>query len=193
MGRPLKNTKAAGIDTGFPQTTSGVVGGRTTIASNQVLARVRISTQTEANGYIIRQKGKSKFLAGSTTTINDEDIKAGNSYIITDTSTTDWTLFGIRGPAANGQVFTSLVDGSGISTAGTVNQVAVCTLVDVANASLAANTLTVQCTLANASTFRAKTLSNHHVTNFSDVKFIADFTTANATSTTYPTVTVAAA
>jgi hypothetical protein len=192
MGRPLKTTKAAGIDTGFPQTTSGVVGGRTSIAGNQVLARVRISTQTEANGYVIRQKSKKKFLAGSTTTINDEDIKAGNSYIITDTNNTDWTLFGIRGAAANGQVFTATVDGSGLATNGTVNQVAVCTLVNVANASLAANTLTVECTLANSSTFRAKTLSNHHVTDFSDVKYIADFSTANATTTPYPTVTVAA-
>ena len=190
MGRPLKTTKAAGIDTGFPSTTSGVVGGSTSISGNQILARVKIGAQAEANGYIIRQKGKSKFLVASVTAIQDEDIKSGNTYVITDTSGTDWTYFGVQS-AANGTVFTATVDGTGLTTNGVVNQVAVCTLADTANSSLAANAMTVTCTYANSSTFRAKTLSNHHVTNFSDVKFIADFTTANASTTPYETVTVA--
>ena len=137
MGRPLKTTKAAGIDTGFPSTTSGVVGGNTSIAGSQILCRVKVSSNSEANGYIIRQKGKNKFLVS------------------------DGTNTGV------------------------------CTLANTANAALADDTMTVTCTYANSSTFRAKTLSNHHVTNFSDVKFIADFTTANASTTPYATVTVA--
>ena len=190
MGRPLKINKIAGVDTGFPQTTSGVVGGKTSIAGSQVLPRVKIGAQTEANGYIIRQKGKSKFLVASVTAIQDEDIKSGNTYVITDTSNTNWTYFGVQS-AANGAVFTATIDGTSLTTNGVVNQVSVCTLTNVANASLTANTMTVECTYANSVTFRAKTLSNHHVTNFSDVKFIADYDVANASTTPYPTVTVA--
>jgi hypothetical protein len=191
MGRPLKTSKVNGtVDYGFPSTTSGIVGGNTGQTGNQILARVKIGAQAEANGYIIRQKGKSKFLAASVTSIQDEDIKAGNSYVITNTSNTDWTYFGVRS-AGNGQVFTATVDGSGLTTNGVVNQVTVCTLANTANAALVANTMTVTCTYANSSTFRAKTISNHHVTNFSDVKFIADFNTANASTSPYATVTVA--
>ena len=193
MGRPLKTTKAAGIDTGFPSATSGVVGGKTSISGSQILARVKIGSQAEANGYILRQKGKNKFLVASTTLIQDEDIVANNSYIITDTSGTDWSYFGIKGAAANGQVFTATVNGTGLATNGTVNLVGVCTLANTANASLASNTMTVECGYANLSAFKAKTLSNHHVTNFSDAKFIADFNTGNASTQPYPTVTVASA
>ena len=198
MGRPIKTAKAgATVDTGFSSATSGVVGGATSQSGTQILARVKIGAQTEANGYIIRQKGKSKFLAASVTTIQDEDIKAGNTYVITNTSGTDWTYFGVRS-AANGTVFTATVDGTGLTTNGTVNQVAVCTLANIANASLTNNTITVECGYANLTAFKAKTLSNHHVTNFEDptagnVKFIADFNTGNASTTPYPTVTVATA
>jgi hypothetical protein len=192
MGRPLKTTKVAGTDTGFPSATSGVVGGNTSITGSQILARVKIGSQTEANGYIIRQKGKNKFLVASTTAIQDEDIVANNSYIITNTSNTDWTYFGVKN-AANGQVFTATVNGSGLTTNGVVNLVGVCTLANTANSSLASNTMTVECGYANLTAFKAKTLSNHHVTNFSDEKFIADFNTGNASTQPYPTVTVASA
>lgn len=198
MGRPIKTakTQTTGIvDSGFSSATSGVVGGATGQASTQVLARVKIGAQTEANGYIIRQKGKSKFLVASTTAIQDEDIKSGNTYVITNTSNTDWTYFGVKN-AANGVVFTATVDGTGLTTGGAVNQVTVCTLANIANSSLTNNTMTVECTYANSTTFKAKTLSNHHVTDFNDpaavnVKYIADFSTANASTTPYPTVTVA--
>lgn len=194
MGRPLKIAKNNGtVDVGFASATSGIVGGNTGQSGYQVLARVKIGSQTEANGYIIRQKGKNKFLVASTTTIQDEDIVANSSYVITDTSNTDWTYFGIKGTAANGQVFTATVNGSGLATNGTVNLVGVCTLVNVANASLASNTLTVECTKADASQFKSKTLSNTHTSDFSDNKYITTFGGANASTTPYPTVTVASA
>ena len=198
MGRPIKTakTQTTGIvDSGFSSATSGVVGGATGQAGTQVLARVKIGAQTEANGYIIRQKGKSKFLVASTTAIQDEDIKSGNTYVITNTSNTNWTYFGVKN-AANGVVFTATVDGTSLTTNGVANQVTVCTLANIANSSLTNNTMTVECTYANSVTFKAKTLSNHHVTDFNDptsvnVKYIADFSTANASTTPYPTVTVA--
>jgi hypothetical protein len=192
MGRPLKTAKNNGtIDTGFTSTTSGVVGGNTGQTGYQVLPRVKIGSQAEANGYIIRQKGKSKFLVGSVTSIQDEDIAANASYVITSLSNTDWTALGASSVPAAGEIFTATKSGAGLTTNGVVNLVGVCTLVNVANASLTSNTMTVECTHANAAQFKSKTLSNHHVTNFSDVKYIADFVTANASTTPYPTVTVA--
>jgi hypothetical protein len=185
MGRPLKTTKASGtVDTGYNNYPPGVTGGNTGQTGNQVLARVKIGTQTEANGYIIRQKGKNKFLVGSVTAIQDEDIAADVSYIITDTSNTDWTYFGLTN-AANGQIFTSSVSGAGLTTNGVVNRVGVCTLADIANASLTANTMTVTCTYANASTFKAATLSNHFVTDFTTPlanKYLAAYAADGATS-----------
>ena len=191
MGRPLKTAKNnATVDYGYASATSGVVGGNTGQSGYQVLARVKIGSQTEANGYIIRQKGKNKFLAGSVTAIQDEDIVAGSSYVITDTSNTDWTYFGVQN-AANGQVFTASVNGTGLATNGVVNAVAVCTLVNVANSSLTSNTMTVECTKADATQFKAKTLSNTHTSDFSDNKYITTFGSANASTQPYATVTVA--
>jgi len=138
MGRPLKIAKSAAIDSGFPQTASGVVGGNTSISGNQVLCRVKVGANAEANGFIVRQKGKKKFL---------------------------------------------VQDASG-------NQ-GVCTLANTANSSLTDNTMTITCTFANATTFRAATITNHFVTSFAGVKYVAD-NTANA-ATTPVTVAVALA
>jgi len=188
MGRPLKTAKNNGtVDTGFVSGI-GVVGGNTGQAGNQVLARVKIGAQAEANGYIIRQKGKRKFLVGSTTSIQDENIVAGTTYVITSLGTTDWSYFGVKSPVV-GRVFTATVDGTGLTTTGVVNRVGICTLANTANTSLAANTMTVTCTFANTSTFRAATLTNHWVTNFSGVKYIAD--NASNGATTPQTVAVA--
>ena len=194
MGRPLKTAKNNGtVDVGFSSATSGIVGGNTGQSGYQVLARVKIGDQTEANGYIIRQKGKNKFLVGSVTSIQDEDIVANNSYVITTLSNTDWSYFGIKGTAVVGQIFTAPVSGSGLATNGVVNRVGVCTLANTANSSLASNTMTVECTKADASQFKSKTLSNTHTSDFSDNKYITTFGGANASTTPYPTVTVASA
>ena len=135
MGRPLKIAKSSTSGTGFPQTASGVVGGNTSITGNQVLARVKIGANAEANGFIVRQKGKRKFLVS------------------------DGTNTGV------------------------------CSLANTGNGTLANNTMTVTCTFANSSTFRAATLTNHFVTSFAGVKYVAD-NAANA-GTTPVTVQVA--
>jgi len=153
-----------------------------------VLCRVKIGNQAEGNGYILRQKGKKKFLVANATSIQDEDIVANNIYVITSVSNTDWTYFGVTN-AAVGRVFTAPRDGTGLTTNGVVNRVGVCTLANTANSSLAANTMTVTCTFANAATFRAATLTNHFVTSFAGAKYIAD-NAANA-ATTPQTVQVA--
>ena len=63
MGRPLKIAKSATIDTGYSNPSGyGVVGGDTGIAATQVLCQVKIGSNAEAPGYIIRQKGNRKYL-----------------------------------------------------------------------------------------------------------------------------------
>jgi hypothetical protein len=114
MGRPLKikmisETPGPGVDIGFngagtltaPVTTPltgdeyfGVVGGGAgggiaTIAYPTVKCRVKIGANAEADGYIIRQKGASKYLVSDGTNIGvcflankaDDALAAGEMNI----------------------------------------------------------------------------------------------------------------
>lgn len=189
MGRPLKITKASGtVDTGYNNSPPGVTGGATSQSGNQIVTRVKIGSASNANGYIIRQKGKTKYLVADGTAIQDENIVANSSYVITDISNTDWTYFGVQN-AANGMVFTATVDGTGLATNGVVNLVGTCTLVDKANGSLAANEASVTVTFANAATVRVSTVSNHFVVDFNGNKYLAAYAADN--TTTPETVNVA--
>lgn len=58
MGRPLKINKASGVDTGFSNM-YGVVGGN---AGLNIVVRVKIGSNSEANGYIVKQKSKNTYL-----------------------------------------------------------------------------------------------------------------------------------
>lgn len=69
MGRPVKIKKSATVDIGFNNPAGGnyygVVGGTDSLSTsaNPVLkVRVKIGANAEADGYIIRQKGASKYL-----------------------------------------------------------------------------------------------------------------------------------
>ena len=70
MGRPSKKTKTtdtAVVDTGLnnpagAEETYGVVIGDTAQAAPTIKAKVKIGTNAAADGFIIRQKGKRKFL-----------------------------------------------------------------------------------------------------------------------------------
>jgi hypothetical protein len=74
MGRPLKIKESATVDVGFDNPTGGnfygVVGGDTDLASNEyptTTVRVKVGANAEADGYIIRQKGRKKFLVSDGT------------------------------------------------------------------------------------------------------------------------------
>ena len=155
MGRPLKINKAAtsggagGIDIGFNALSSlidpvapsnasvwsdgtsylGVVGGSNTVDTATyptVKVRVFITGFAEEDGYIIRQKGAHKYLVGSLTSVADEDLVVGQSYVITSLGTTNWQACGAPIGAAVGSIFTCTAD-AGAGT-GTANQVGVCVL-----------------------------------------------------------------
>ena len=115
----------------------GVVGGAnptdtpsTTYPRVDVIVNIKLASgsgQGVAAGYIIRQKGVRKYLVGSTTTIQDEGIIAGNSYMIVSVGSTNWRLFGAPADYAVGTVFTATTNGSN-SGNGTCNLVGVCVL-----------------------------------------------------------------
>lgn len=125
MGRPLKIAKQetggtlhdVGIPGGAYQL--GVVGGDTTIAGYQVVVRVKIGANAEADGYILRQKGRHKFRVS---------------------------------------------DGTHEGT---------CTLVDLADGALTADTMTISFTDAGSSLQRASRISNRFIWNFSNDRFYA--------------------
>ena len=74
MGRPLKIKESATVDVGFNNPSGGqyygVVGGNTNLSNYAhpvVKVRVKITGQSEADGYIIRQKGATKYLVSDGT------------------------------------------------------------------------------------------------------------------------------
>ena len=185
--RVVKNsTQAAAYNNG-----TGLEGGLTSYSGNQIQPRVKINSGSEATGSILKAKGSRKFQVTDGATIQDENIVAGSTYIITSVSGTDWAKLGVKGTAAVGGIFTAKISGSDSSFSpdnGTVALVGVCTLANLANSSLTANTMTITCTKADASTFRAKRITNKHVWDFSDNKYLVG--SSASSSTTPATVAV---
>jgi hypothetical protein len=106
MGRPLKIAKLQGtivVDRAIPGTINtqpvGGVGGLTSIAGNQIQPRVKIGAASNANGSILRQKGRKKFLVtdgsnvGVCTLVDKADGSlANNEMSITATRSTAATF-----------------------------------------------------------------------------------------------------
>ena len=95
MGRPVKIKKSATIDAGFNNPTGGqfygVVGGEDTLSTYEfpvLKVRVKVSGETEADGWIVRQKGASKYL------VEDASGNRGVCVLanLTDTNLTDGTM-----------------------------------------------------------------------------------------------------
>lgn len=127
MGRPLKIKESATVDIGFnnPATNHyGVVGGNTSLSTSSypvTKVRVKIGGNSEADGYIIRQKGASK-------------------YLVTDGSNTG-----------------------------------VCTLVNLTDTNLTADTMTVTVRLDDSTEVRLKRFTNRWGLDFSDVRYLLNF------------------
>ena len=186
MGRPLKIKKSTTIDIGYPafgdlvdpvynsantlNSTQflGVVGGNNTVdtaAYPTVKVRVYITGQAEADGYIIRQKGSHKYLVGSTTSVNDEDMVAGYSYVITSLGSTDWQACGAPIGAAVGSIFTATAAGSGT---GTVNQVGVCVL--TSDLSPSEGLMSISYFLNDSTEVAVSKLTNKFLSNWTNFK-----------------------
>ena len=93
----------------------GVVGGAPVISSPstsypEIAATVNIalpsgSGQGATTGRIIRQKGAHKFLVSSNTTVEDESMVVGATYMIVSLDTTNWQQMGAPVGAIAGTIF----------------------------------------------------------------------------------------
>jgi hypothetical protein len=183
--------ESVGVDLGFPNFGSltnpvyntadtlnstqflGVVGGAnptdtpsTTFPRVRVIVNIQLTSgsgQGVATGYIIRQKGAHKYLVGSTTTVQDEGIVTGNSYIIATVGSTDWTLFGAPAGYAVGTVFTATAEGSNNGN-GTCNLVGVCVLDD--DTTPAAGLMAITYTLGDSTATTISKLTNKWLLNW---------------------------
>lgn len=117
------------------------------------------------NGSIVRQKGSRRFLvAGTTDTIQDESIAAGQAYMIASVGNTDWAALGADPTAGQYDIFTASKNGTGLTTNGEVYPVATCLLVNL-NSPTAPNTMSVAI-FDDGDTYYARRLKNKFSTNF---------------------------
>jgi len=175
MGRPLKIAKSATKDTGFPYVDTyniGVVGGDTSITGAQIRIRVKIGGNSEADGYILRQKGSAKFLVTDNTSVSAGSFATDQAYQITAVGTTDFTDIG-AGENTVGTIFTATGAGTGN---GTAVRVGVCSLADTADSSLAANTMTVTVTETDSGNIRLQRLSNRWGLGYDGIRRALSFT-----------------
>ena len=148
-----------------------------------------ITCATPDGGYIVRQKGKKKYLVARRETIQDEFIAAGGTYIIRNVGDTDWAALGAGPDAAADKIFTATADGLGLGTTGNVYVLGVCTLVDKDQSQLDAGEASFIIDRASASDENASTITNKFVLDFTDngtdenpgTKYIASFDAKTAT------------
>lgn len=130
-----------GIQNGSLLYINGVLAGAVSSITNATALELVANSSVAATGgtytftrgptdaYILRQKGKRKFMIVDDSSLQDEGIAAGNTYFIDDASDTNWEALGAGPDAAYGKVFTATANGVGLATNGTVFPVMVATLV----------------------------------------------------------------
>jgi hypothetical protein len=139
--------------------------GATVTVSNSAFTN---STPAANDGYVVRQKGKRKFLVVEKNIVNDEFICAGGSYMIISVSNTNWEALGAGPDAAAGKVFTATINGVGLTTNGTVYPIGICTLVNTADASLTRNQMNLNLNFASDPDAFAASVTNHFAVDFTD-------------------------
>jgi len=126
----------------------GGTGGFTSQTGRQIHPIVKVRTETATAGSIITQKGAHKFQVADENTVQDEGIVQGQEYRISSVSGTNWNQFGSGVNANTNNVFTAKIAGTdAVVDNGTVQNVAVCTLVNLVTPT-AANTMSILCTAA---------------------------------------------
>jgi len=185
MGRPLKikisDTQDAGFNNPNGEGTPtgelyfGQVGGNFNRSSGTfptTTCRVKIGAVSEAEGYIVRQKGSTKYLVGDATGVTAGSFIVGNDYIITSVGNTDWQALGANPDAGINSTFNATAVGSGTGTADTIG---VCVLANKADASLAANEMTVTYADVGSGLVRVKRMTNKYAINFANAKVLVNY------------------
>lgn len=196
MGRPLKikisDTQDAGFnnpgDDSKPRVPSGelfygVVGGNISTSDYTfpvTTTRIRPaggSITAEGDGFIVRQKGASKYLVSrlDATAIDPANAVVGSTVRVVAVGDTDWESMGAgKGTIAVGMIFT-VEAASAAGSSGTVAECGICTLADVNDASLAAGDMTVSYTDVGSSAVRLKRFSNKHGISFAGNAVLLNF------------------
>jgi hypothetical protein len=146
-------------------------------AAVDVTAGTWTFTRGPRNAYILRQKGKKKFMIVDANDLQDEGIAKNNTYFITNASDTDWVALGAGPDAAYGKIFTATADGVGLATNGTVAPVMVATLVQ---ATPEGNEFSME-VYNDGDTYQATAITNHWVSSDEDdtSKYIATIFNSN--------------
>ena len=196
MGRPLKIAKSLTKDIAYNnpgddvanRTPSGelyygVVGGNVGLSSIQnpiTSTRVRPtggSITAEGEGFIIKQKGASKFLVSrlDASQIDPANAVVGSIVRVTVVGNTDWASMGAgKGTIAVGHIFT-VEAASNASTTGRVAECGICTLANEADSGLSTGSMTVTYTDVGSSLVRLKRFSNRHGISFADAPVLLNF------------------
>ena len=196
MGRPLKikisNTQDAGFNNPDGSATAtptgegffGVVGGNISTSDYDFpVTTTRIfpaggSISTEGDGFIVRQKGASKYLVSrlDATASDPANAVVGSIVRIVSVGDTDWNAMGMPGDGyvSAGAIFT-VEAASAAGSSGTVAECGTCTLADVNDASLSSGDMTVSYTDVGSSAVRLKRFSNKHGIPFSGSPVLLNF------------------
>jgi hypothetical protein len=208
MGRPLKIKKTTTKDIGFvelgqlespvyPDTLNtdqfiGVVGGANAIGGSSVatsaypVVRVQVHLATggpgsaEAPGFIITQKGATKYLVADTTSVADESLVVGRTYIINTVGTTDWVACGAGVNPVAGDIFTATAVGAGT---GTAFEVGVCALANEATSTLTAGNMNIAIFNGDSTDILVSKLTNKFALDYSTpkVRYLVNFFTDEGT------------
>ena len=195
MGRPLKIAKSLTKDIAYnnPDGSAnatpsgelyyGVVGGNVSLSSitNPITStRVRPtggSITAEGEGFILRQKGASKFLVSrlDASAIDPANAVVGSTVRVVAVGDTDWASMGAgKGTIAVGHIFT-VEAASAAGSSGTVAECGICTLENTNDASLTTGGMTITYTDVGSSAVRLKRLSNKHGISFADAPVLLNF------------------
>ena len=197
MGRPLKikisDTQDAGFNnpgddvanrTPAGELFYGVVGGNISTSDYTFpVTTTRVfpsggSITTEAEGFIVRQKGASKYLVSrlDASAIDPANAVVGTIVRIVSVGDTDWNAMGMSGDGfvTNGAIFT-VEAASAAGSSGTIAECGTCSLVNVNDAALTAGDMTVTFTAADSSAVRLKRFSNRHGIPFTGDPVLLNF------------------
>jgi hypothetical protein len=150
---------------------TGVVGGLrgTNVTTTYPVVEVQVNIAKPDgtgfgahNGAIIRQKGVRKFMVVDYTSIADEAIILGATYMIATLGTTNWQLFGAPAGAIVGTIFTATAAGSNSGT-GTAYAVGTCVLY---SATPTAGNMAITMSIADSTPTYISKLTNKFVQDF---------------------------
>lgn len=123
---------------------------------------------TPDSAFILRQKGKKKFLIAREQNIQDEFVVAGGTYYIQSLGNTNWQALGAGPDAAVGKIFTASTNGTGLGTDGYAFVVGVCTLTNAAEADLTRGQMSIVVDKASGTDTYAASVTDHFAVDFTD-------------------------